>query len=265
MTTINNLASTILTSMNGSIERVAELLKESRASVFLTGAGMSKLAGLPTFRGKDGLWNTADSHDWARRETFNHNSEDWYDTFWKYYEKRQTLIPSIAHQALSGIANALRADLVTQNIDGFDLNAGVSPLRLYEIHGNDRRLCCTECDYNIATKDWLEGQTKGTLPVCPDKHILKPTILLFGNDEVPGLRAVRDNAYDRIVEADTLVAIGTSLEIPYVAEWVLEFANTKEQLVIVNPERTIGDAAAQVVVRETAELALTNLYQYMEL
>lgn len=251
--------------MPSNIEFIAEIIAESRNTVFLTGAGMSKLAGLPTFRGNGGLWNTAGSMEWAHRQRFDTNPAEWFVEFWKYYEKRQALVPSIAHYALSGIVGAIGADLVTQNIDGFDLEAGANPTKLYEIHGNDRQLCCTGCDYLIGTRDWMINNNEHGLPTCPDRHPLKPSILLFGQDSVPGLDIVQQDAHTRITEADTLVAIGTSLEIPYVADWVLDFSELKDRLIIINPERTIADAAAQIVIRETAEVVLTNLYAYLEL
>jgi NAD-dependent deacetylase len=251
--------------MANSIEKLTDILVDSKNIVFLTGAGMSVAAGLPTFRGTSGLWNTSESMRWAHRESYDNNPTEWFVGFWRYYEKRQVLAPSIAHHALSGIVGKLGADVVTQNIDGFDLEAGVPPTKLYEIHGNDRHLYCTGCDYSVCTREWILNNPEQELPKCPNQHPLKPSILLFGKDSVPGLDLVREMAYARITEADTLIAVGTSLEIPYVADLALDFSDAKERLVIINPERTIADAAAQIVVRETAELALTNLHKNLEL
>src|SRR5579871_4688931 len=38
------------------IERAAELLHRARFAIALTGAGLSKESGVPTFRGEGGLW-----------------------------------------------------------------------------------------------------------------------------------------------------------------------------------------------------------------
>ena len=38
------------------IEKVAQRLKSSKRILVLTGAGISKDSGIPTFRGEDGLW-----------------------------------------------------------------------------------------------------------------------------------------------------------------------------------------------------------------
>ncbi len=43
--------------MFGAIE---EKLKNSKKIVFVTGAGISQESGIPTFRGKEGLWRKYD-------------------------------------------------------------------------------------------------------------------------------------------------------------------------------------------------------------
>jgi len=42
--------------LDGQIERAARLLHRSRYAIALTGAGLSKESGIPTFRGEGGLW-----------------------------------------------------------------------------------------------------------------------------------------------------------------------------------------------------------------
>ncbi len=41
-----------------SIKLLKSLLSKSEHLVFLTGAGISKESGIPTFRGYEGLWKT---------------------------------------------------------------------------------------------------------------------------------------------------------------------------------------------------------------
>jgi NAD-dependent deacetylase len=37
-------------------DSIADQLRESKEIVFVTGAGISQESGIPTFRGKDGMW-----------------------------------------------------------------------------------------------------------------------------------------------------------------------------------------------------------------
>ena len=41
-----------------AIERTADLIKKSKYAIAVTGAGMSAESGIPTYRGKGGLWTS---------------------------------------------------------------------------------------------------------------------------------------------------------------------------------------------------------------
>jgi NAD-dependent deacetylase len=236
------------------IEDVVSMLNDSKNTVALTGAGISKAAGIPTFRDVGGLWSQDEVIKWANRRSFNKDPADWYETFWKFYERRQHTVPSLAHYALKDLVQASRLDaIVTQNVDGLDLLAGTPPDSVFEIHGHDRALSCTVCDYHVATKSWLVHHHKIEVPQCPDNHLLKPDLLLFGVDSVPGLPKIRNAAVNRVNEADTLLVAGTSLEIPSIAELILDFAAQDKDVIIINSKRTIADAIASLVIHASTE------------
>ena len=44
--------------MENKIEKLAEIIKNSKHLVFFTGAGVSTESGLKSFRGKDGLYSS---------------------------------------------------------------------------------------------------------------------------------------------------------------------------------------------------------------
>src|ERR671912_64211 len=71
--------------------------------VFLTGAGISKESGIPTFRGNEGLWKKYDPMKLASVSSFIENPS----LVWKFYAYRQKLIsechPNGAHIAISNI------------------------------------------------------------------------------------------------------------------------------------------------------------------
>jgi NAD-dependent deacetylase len=238
----------------------AQIISNSSKTVALTGAGISKSAGLPTFRGNSGLWNQANTLQWANRRSFDLNASAWYESFWSYYHKRKNVEPTIAHIALREMVDAkIISAIITQNIDGLDLQAGTPSSALFEIHGNDRNLHCTHCDYCVTTEAWVSINRASLVPYCPDGHALKPDILLFGDDLVPGLAAVHSAAMAALRESDTLLVVGTSLEIPYVADWVLDYVDQEKPVITVNPQRTIIDAAARLVINQTADLTLSSI------
>jgi len=54
----------------------------------LTGAGISAESGVPTFRGKDGLWNNRDVMQMATQQTLKADPE----LFWEFYNWRRDLL-----------------------------------------------------------------------------------------------------------------------------------------------------------------------------
>ena len=58
-----------------SLEKLRERLKVAYNVVVLTGAGISAASGVPTFRGKDGLWNKFKPQELANVDAFLKNPE----------------------------------------------------------------------------------------------------------------------------------------------------------------------------------------------
>ena len=54
-------------------ELIQEKIKEFQKIVFVTGAGISQESGIPTFRGKDGLWRNYDAMKLATIDAFYDN------------------------------------------------------------------------------------------------------------------------------------------------------------------------------------------------
>ena len=88
-------------SLDELAERVAKLILEARGhTVAFTGAGISAESGVPTFRGRDGLWKRFRAEDLATPEAFRRNPR----LVWEWYKWRMELIaearPNQAHLAL---------------------------------------------------------------------------------------------------------------------------------------------------------------------
>ncbi len=86
-----------------SLAHLRKLLAKSKRIVFLTGAGISKESGIPTFRGRDGLWKNFDPVNLASLSAFRQNPS----LVWEFYCYRQNFIskcqPNPAHIAISKI------------------------------------------------------------------------------------------------------------------------------------------------------------------
>ena len=59
-----------MSSIDEGIVRLSQLLEPNTRITVLTGAGASAASGVPTFRGKDGLWNKFRPEELATPEAF---------------------------------------------------------------------------------------------------------------------------------------------------------------------------------------------------
>jgi NAD-dependent deacetylase len=199
------------------VERLAELVRDARCVVALTGAGISVPSGIPDFRSPGtGLWENVDPMEVAHIDAWRADPV----RFWRFYGHRfQTLdgkAPNAAHHALVELER--RGDLravVTQNIDMLHRKAGTRDL--VEVHGTIEHSSCLACGagYPLAeARARLESDPDG-VPRCDCGRPLKPDVVLFG--EWLSEDAL-DRAFALAAEADLLLCIGTSLEVHPVAQ-----------------------------------------------
>lgn len=122
--------------MESVVERAARMLKGARRLVALTGSGMSRESGIPTFReAQTGLGARYDPVDLATSEAFQRNPDrvfGWYLWRWRVVQEAQ---PHAGHYALVQLGRLVESFLVvTQNVDGLHRRAG-SP-DVVELHGS---------------------------------------------------------------------------------------------------------------------------------
>ena len=118
-----------------TVERLAELIRDSQCTVALTGAGISVPSGIPDFRSPGtGLWENVDPMEVAHIDVFRRDPK----RFWRYYRPRFGMLtdkqPNPAHAALAELeSRGLLDAVVTQNIDRLHRKAGSR--RVIEVHG----------------------------------------------------------------------------------------------------------------------------------
>jgi len=114
------------------IKTISEKINKSSNLIFLTGAGISKESGIPTFRDRDGLWRNNDPAKLASYSAFINNPK----LVWEFFRDRQKSIrtkePNKAHFAISEIELLKKSWLLTQNIDGLHSKAGTK--NIIELH-----------------------------------------------------------------------------------------------------------------------------------
>lgn len=170
--------------------------------VVLTGAGISKSAGLPTYRGPDGLWNDENLASLSDATALTTRRPAVTDMFWKFRRAIMKVQPTMAHRVLAAFEAKLPAGasftIITQNVDGLHQLAGSK--RVCEYHGSLARWRCDVCQLVVEPGD--QEHTPGH---CGEP--MRPAVVLFG-EMIPA--DAERTAKTALRECDLFVAIGTS-------------------------------------------------------
>jgi len=199
---------------DGTAARLAELIRESRCTVALTGAGISVPSGIPDFRTPgEGVWEKVDPMEVAHIDAFHRDPE----RFWSFYRPRFAMLgdkqPNAAHLALAQLeAEGLLDAVVTQNVDCLHRKAGTE--RLIEVHGSIDTSSCTEChaSYRLENVDALF--TNGVAHCSGCSGLVKPDVVLFG-ELLP--EQAMNQAQELAERCDLMLCVGSSLEVYPVA------------------------------------------------
>lgn len=212
--------------------KFVERLKAAKSIVFFTGAGISAESGIPTFRGKDGIWNKLRPEELANFDAFMRNT----DMVWEWYQHRRKIVresqPNKGHIAIAEFEKYFEnVTVVTQNVDNLHRRAGSTTI--YELHGNIERNYCINC------KQWyneleIDDSKKGAVK-CECGGLIRPDVVWFGEM----LPADQFQAGEKAAsESDICFVVGTSA-IVYPAAYIPMTAKSSGSfLVEVNIERT---------------------------
>ncbi len=238
------------------IEEVARILKNAKKLFVLTGAGISAESGIPTFRGKDGLWKNYSATDLATPEAFNRNPE----LVWEWYRWRQDIIskakPNPAHYALVDLENLFDEFLLlTQNVDNLHQQAGLK--NILELHGNIFRTRCLECGRIGKIKD---AEPK-TLPHCPCGGLLRPDVVWFG-ETIP--LNVWEDSMRFLNSVDVAIICGTS-GVVWPAAAIPEIAkNNGAKTIEINLEQTPISLVVDISILSPAGKILPEIVKILK-
>lgn len=231
-------------------DKIADQLLEAKKIVFATGAGISQESGIPTFRGKDGLWRNYDAMKLASIEAFYDNPK----LVWEWYnERRQNIFaaePNLGHKAIAKLEKFCQVVVLTQNIDGLHQRFGSS--KVLELHGSIVKIKCTVCDY----KDEIESNFTEFPPLCKCGNILRPDVVWFG-EGLP--QDVWQEAIAHASDCDIMIIAGTSLVVSPANTLPIYAKQNNAILVEINPDETVMTSDMNLSVRSTSATALPEL------
>jgi len=238
------------------IEVAGRIIAEADYPVALTGAGISAESGIPTFRGKDGLWRKYRAEDLATPGAFFKDP----CLVWEWYDWRRQIIseakPNPGHNAIVELEKIKDEFLlITQNVDGLHRKAGNK--KLVELHGNLWRLRCisdgrTWYDYS-APLDKIP-------PECECGAIARPDVVWFG-ESIPG--EILRKAYEAVERCDVMLVVGTSAVVQPAASLPV-MARGNARLIEINPDSTPITHLCEISLRMKAGEALPAIIEIVK-
>jgi len=247
--------------MSNELELAAELLQGMKHVVVLTGAGMSRDSGMPTFReAQTGLWAQYDPQQLATPQAYSRNPArvfGWY--VWRY-QKAVSLNPHPGYEAIVALESVFEhLVVVTQNVDGLHSRAGSH--HVVELHGSLRAFRCTQqghwFDDEVVAGMSIPPSGEGRPPRCFDcGSPVRPGVVWFG-ESLPA-DAVRE-AWTAAERCDGMLVVGTSALV-HPAAGLPDVAFARDRPVIeINPDPTPLSDRVDVWWPERAAVALPQL------
>lgn len=240
-------------SFEDGIDSVVRLLQDKKRIVVLTGAGISVSCGIPDFRTKGtGLYSTLDPHEYGLQapedifcyEQFQEDPRPFYAFARSLYfplGTEEKVRPSDSHKLIALLEqNRQLLRVYTQNIDGLEEVAGVSPKKVVYAHGSLQYAKCLRCQQKVPASEIEKDILHGSVAYCqvPKKGssarkqpasressrqkrprhespavcngVLKPGVTFFGEPLSQQVRRYLEADRDKV---DALIVIGTSLSV----------------------------------------------------
>lgn len=229
-----------MNNLSSQVARAAAALRRAKRVLVLTGAGVSKESGIPTYRDAlTGLWSTYSFEQLASPEGFQQNPA----MVWNWYaERRQQLRavqPNPGHIALARLGQLLPAvQVVTQNVD--DLHERAGSAGVLHLHGS---ITQTQCFFHCRGNPTLveESQYASSPPISPPPcpycgRWLRPAVVWFG-EMLP--QGVYEQAHQAAVDCDVCLVAGTSGMVFPAAQLPLTAKMTGAFVININPEDEI--------------------------
>jgi NAD-dependent deacetylase len=233
---------------------LADYLRASKKALIFTGAGISTGSGIPDFRGPQGIWTRRQPvyfHDFMSSEAARIEHWDYKLEGRDVFRSAQ---PNAVHDCIVRLEKAGKIRcVVTQNIDGLHSLAGTSAERLVELHGTNALVECQSCGWRGDPEPHFDyfRQTRRP-PLCQCGGFLKPATISFGQNLDP---KELERAAQASMEADLVVALGSTLSVQPAASFPLMIARRGVPYIIINCGATEHDHEPCVTLRLEGEVS----------
>lgn len=256
---------------------IKKIFKQGKVAC-LTGAGISAESGIPTFRGKGGLWEKYDPQIYGNTpglvSIFRTRPEDLANFIIDFYSILLKAKPNPAHLSLAALEKeSLLSALITQNIDNLHQWAGSR--KVIELHGNAYRIRCMQCPQKITfekerLKEMIESLKVNKTSrikllkifsryfprcqICGSRYRID--IVLFG-EMLPEDELTR--AYQQLDNCNTLLLVGSSLVVYPAAGLPLYAKERGAKLIEINSEPSALSDSCDYQIRGEASQILPEI------
>ena len=242
-----------------TFNEIIKLVKASKSTVILTGAGISTESGLPDFRSDNGFWTK------NKPIQFNEflQSEAKQRLSWKRNIELHSLLknikPNLGHMFVEKITSLQKSNfLITQNIDGLHQKSGVSRNKIIEIHGSAIEAACLECAAKQNILDFHDAiKLEDPLPKCTFcGGVVKVATISFGQ---PMNEMDMMHASKIVKESDLMIVMGSSLKVLPAGKLPNLAMQSGSKLIILNREKTRYDQSADIVINDELQNICSKL------
>lgn len=246
--------------INQQVKKAADILRSSKQTTAFTGSGISVESGIPSFRGGDGIWSKYDPQVLDLNYFYANPKASWHVIKEIFYDYFGVAKYNRAHEVLAQMEQAgLLAAVITQNIDNLHQEAGNT--KVYEFHGNSKKLVCTACDHHFNVSEDIFDHIPPRCEKC--KGLIKPDFIFFGE-------AIPQDAYQISVElakgSDVFLVIGTTGEVMPANHIPVLAKQNGAKIIEVNPEHSkftynITDIYLQGKAGEVLDLLAKEMFE----
>lgn len=239
------------------MHQLLSLMYSSSHCVFLSGAGISTLSGIPDFRGSTGIYKQFDADKIFDIHYFRKDPAYFYTHGREFIYNLEEKEPNIIHKMLAQLEDeGIVKSIITQNIDMLHQKAGSR--RVIEIHGSPAQHTCLHCGKKFPY-EFISPIVHGpqVVPKCDGcGGLVKPDIIFFGE-------MLNQNFFSQAIsessKADLMVVAGSSLVVHPAASLPLNTIKHGGRLIIVNNMPTPLDEYAYLRYPD-----LEAVFRYLE-
>lgn len=225
-------------------------ITKAKHLVAFTGAGISTLAGIKDFRGKDGLYKQPNTEKMFDIDVFYRDPSVYYGMAKEFIYGLEEKQPAIVHTVLADLEKrGILKAVITQNIDLLHQKAGSK--NVIEVHGSPSVHYCINCSYTETFEETAKTAKTGEVPRCPKcGSPIKPAITFFG-EALPQKALMK--AETEASKSDFMLVLGTSLLVYPAAALPAYTLRNGGKIAIVNNQPTQFDSYTDLLFEDLEE------------